>query len=281
MLEKLMNSPVAWTILAIIAVVSFIYAIVCQQKNKEKKELSYARNSNSLILKKKSQFEKLSVSYDGQLIEDLCVSKYVIWNSGNKTLNDSDIVTTKEITIKTINNNTILDSEVVSCSENTNNFVIEHVNNHAIKINFDYVDPKDGVVVQIIHTGTREDIKILCKIKGGKDLKAFATTSSSSVKTGFSKKFSAAYLFVATTLLSVCTVLLSVISVLVEKRIITNEEFLNNFLSTEPIKVSPVLYIFFVLLIIFMFFMSTKIMKSEFMIGIPKKLKKYFAKELE
>ena len=171
MLEKLMDSPIAWAILAIIAVASFIYAIICQQRNKERKEFSYSLKSNSLISGKKSKFEKLFITYDGQQIESLCVSKFTIWNSGNKTLNHTDMVESKELTVSVSNEYKILDVELITSSDKTNKFSLKKYDEHTVKILFDYADKKEGMVIQIIHTGTKEDICIDCKIKGGKAIK--------------------------------------------------------------------------------------------------------------
>lgn len=72
MLEKLMESPIAWAVLAIIAIVSFIYAIVCQQKNKEKKEISYLKVSNELIRKKKVNLRNYILHTMGKQLK-ICV----------------------------------------------------------------------------------------------------------------------------------------------------------------------------------------------------------------
>ena len=171
MLEKLMDSPIAWAILAIIAIVSFIYAIICQQKNKEKKEFSFCLKSNHLIRGKRSKFEKLSITYDGQQIEDLCVSKFTVWNSGNKTLNRTDMVESKELTISVTDECRILDVELIACSDETNGFSVKIENEYTVKVLFEYADKKEGVVIQIIHTGSDENIQIDCKIKGGNPIK--------------------------------------------------------------------------------------------------------------
>lgn len=173
MLEKLMNSPIAWAVLSILAIVSFVYAIITQHINKEKKEFSYIQKSNTLLHKKKGKFDKLSVSYNGQEIEDLCVSRFTIWNSGNKTLSGNDMVASKELTITALEDNKILDVELIVCSEETNNFFTQIIDEHTVKIFYEYADKKDGAVIQIIHTGTDESLKIECKIKGGKPIKNF------------------------------------------------------------------------------------------------------------
>ena len=166
-----MDSPIAWAVLSILAIVSFVYAIICQQKNKEKKEFSFCLKSNHLIRGKRSKFEKLSITYDGQQIEDLCVSKFTVWNSGNRTLNRTDMVESKELTISVTDECRILDVELIACSDETNGFSVKIENEHTVKVLFEYADKKEGVVIQIIHTGSDENIQIDCKIKGGNPIK--------------------------------------------------------------------------------------------------------------
>lgn len=173
MLETLMHSPIAWAILAVITIISLAYAIICNQKNKEKKEFSYCLRSRTLIRKKKAKFEKLSIVYDGKQIDDLCVSNFTIWNSGNKTLNASDMVTSKELIITATEDSKILDVEILKCSEETNKFSTQLLDEHTVKILFDYVDQMEGVVIQIIHTGTNDSIEIDCKIKGGRHVRNY------------------------------------------------------------------------------------------------------------
>lgn len=173
MLEKLMGSPIAWAILSIITILSLVLAIIFYLKGKEKKEFSYCLRSSSLIRKNKRKFEKLSVVYDGQAVDDLCVSKFTIWNSGNKTLGREDMVATKELTITASKKNRILDVELIACTEETNKFSATIVDEHTVKVLFDYVDKREGAVVQILHTGTDDTLGIDCKIKGGAPIRNF------------------------------------------------------------------------------------------------------------
>lgn len=170
-LEMLMDSPVAWALLSIIAIAGFAYAIICQHINKEKKELSYVKKSNALIREKKSKYDKLSIVYNGQQIDSLCVTNIALWNSGNRTINRTDIVESKEVTITALDDNIVLDVEIVACSEETNKFSVNKADEHSVEVDFDYADIKDGVAMQIIHTGTEDSISVDCKIKGGKPIR--------------------------------------------------------------------------------------------------------------
>lgn len=161
----------------IIGVIGIVLAVVFYRKGKERKEFSYSLRSRTLIRKKKAKFEKLSILYGEKKIDDLCVSNFTIWNSGNKPLNASDMVASKELTITAIEDSRILDVEVIARSEKTNNFSVSHSDEHSAKILFDYVDAMEGVVVQIIHTGTNDSLGIDCKIKGGRPVKNYDKNS--------------------------------------------------------------------------------------------------------
>lgn len=279
MLEKLMDSPIAWTVLAVLAVLSFFYAIYCQHKNKEKKEFSYLKQSNNLIRKKKSKFEKLSVSYDGQEIEDLCITKFTIWNSGNKTLNDVDIVKNKELTIATCDDDKILDVELIICSEETNEFRIVKIDERTVKIMFDYVDKKDGVVIQIIHTGTSDSINIKCKIKGGNSLKSNVNDASMKIfKKVFTKVDIDKFFVVFACILIVFTLFLAGVFTIA----IFNEQLQSLIISKlkedatvlqNPQLVAVVISILFWFMGGLLTALYYPIIKRLFNMGVPKKLK--------
>ena len=281
MLEKLMNNPLAWAILAVIAVISLVYAIICQYKNKEKKEFSYRKKSNTLIHKKKSKYEKLSITYDGHHIEDLCVSAITIWNSGNRTLNSYDIVQSKELKIKAINNNKILDIYVVKVSEPTNNFTVNKTDEKTATVSFDYADKKDGIVIQVIHTGNEDDLRIDCKIKGGKPIKNYSKKTlpyyyvRAIKKDAFSKPFLILVMIVLFFVLITAIVFtISIFNTDLQSALITSGEMVNTPTTSRSIAISfsigSWLYSFIVL------FLWIPLAKTAFDLGIPRKLKTDF-----
>lgn len=281
MLEKLMDSPIAWAILAIIAIASFIYAIVCQQKNKEKKEFSYCLKSNHLIRSKKSKFQKLSITYDGQRIEDLCVSKFTIWNSGNRTLNRTDMVESKELTISVTDECRILDVELIACSDETNGFSVKIENEHAVKVLFEYADKKEGVVIQIIHTGSDENIQIDCKIKGGNPIKNIVNETAPKVIRKIVKKD----IFEKASIISMGIMIVLVFCMSVLFAISIFNPKLQAFLMSPtmtPIESSSevqnsaiIMSVTFFICSIIMGATYIPLIKKYFNMGIPKKLKKY------
>lgn len=170
MLESLMNSPFAWGFLAIctiIGVPSFIYAIATHRRI----QISCADSSLPIIEKGTSIFKKLSVHYDGESVEKVTVTRVAIWNSGNEEIEESRFVNGKSISLRCDDKTKILDAKIIQETDSDNHFRIDECSEHEIKLSMDYMNPKDGVVVQVIHTGSYKSISVDCKLKGGNKIK--------------------------------------------------------------------------------------------------------------
>lgn len=171
-LEELMDNPYAWLILSVCTVFSVIYAIYAGVKGKEKKEISYIVNTYEIVRAGKNMIPEFQISYRGQTIDDLTVTRFAIWNSGNRLLNSNDIVDTKPLSITSNDDGPyILDASIIKRSEESNKFTIDKKSAHCAELQFDYMDKQDGIIVQILHTGSAKDISLLGLIKGGKKLK--------------------------------------------------------------------------------------------------------------
>lgn len=177
-LEQLMNNPYAWLILSACTVFSVFYGIYAGVKSKEKKEISYRVNTYEIVRAGENMIPQFQMSYGEHPIRNLTVSRFVIWNSGNKLLNHSDIVEEKPLSITSSDKEAeILDASIIKRSEESNKFVINKKENRCVELEFDYMDKKDGVIVQILHTGSINDFDLDCKIKGGKDIRKIAKKS--------------------------------------------------------------------------------------------------------
>ena len=172
-IKSLMNNPYAWVILSVCTILSFVFGIYTWVAGKRKKEFSYVSNSHKIIEKGKSRIPQLELKYEGRDIDNLTITNYVIWNTGNEVINFSDIVAEKELEIYSCNkaDTIVLDARIIEETEETNKFEIMQHKDEFLKIGFDYADPQDGIVVQVLHTGSAADLDIGCKIKGGKQIK--------------------------------------------------------------------------------------------------------------
>lgn len=170
MLEKLMDSPIAWGILALLAIFSSIFAIYTWLAGKSRKRFSVSCKTNEIIVAGKSSIDKLDIRYDGQSISNLSSSNFYVWNSGNTVISPYDIVSSRPLCIKNTGNAKVLNAEILKCSEETNKFSLAKVTDDVVEINFEYVDHGEGLLIQILHTGASNDLELDCKIKGGKGI---------------------------------------------------------------------------------------------------------------
>ena len=167
-----MTNPYAWAFLGACTIFSVVFGIWQWNKSKRKKELSCYKNSYTIVKGGKSLLPDLELKYKNEQIQELVITKYAIWNSGNEVLQGSDVVELKPLQVSCNGEKTrILDVKILQESDDTNQFVIADVDKEHARIEFDYADPKDGIVIQIMHTGEAQDIIVESKIKGRKNVK--------------------------------------------------------------------------------------------------------------
>lgn len=171
MLEKLMQSPIAWAILSLVTIVSLPLAIYSIVTSKKRKEFSYVGKSYCIVEKGKKKLSNFELLYKGKRVSDISITQYAIWNSGNQLLNRQDIVSEQPIRLVAHRKDQILDVHIVTESEESNKFsaVLE---NDEVTIDFDYVAVNEGIVLQVIHTGSRNSMSFEGKIKGGNPIKS-------------------------------------------------------------------------------------------------------------
>lgn len=286
MLEKLMNNPIAWLILSIVTVLAFIYAIYTQITNKERKELTYAQKTDTLIYNQEKSFEKISVFYEDKPIENLYVSRIAIWNSGNRVLKESDFVKDNLLEISLEDSCNILESNIIMNTEKTNAFKLSRTNNRKIIVNFDYAEKNDGIVIQMIHTGEKNDINLSCKIIGGQPIKKYSKEKNdlhnSRKKRGIISRiiFSKLYTLLGCILYSLLSVFMIVLGIWQ----INNPQSINQKTVEELQKTNSESAILFIVTGIILFFMTIVlfhlVLKKNYL-GMPPKLRKAYNDEGE
>ena len=161
--ERLPSNPYAWCITVIIAIISVVLAY----RSIPRKKIKCTYESRRLITKNKSEFSKLNILYGGKQVVSVTVTKVTFWNAAFPTIDKKDLIERDPFSI-TVNNGEILDLSVLEGEDTSNEIDINKIDNCSAKIYFDYLDRKEGGIVQIVHTGDEDSIVISKKIKGGK-----------------------------------------------------------------------------------------------------------------
>lgn len=105
---------------------------------------------NSLI---PSEIEML---FKGQSIKRLIKTYVLIWNNGRKTIDGKDIANNLRINLEHDAN--ILSAQVTKVTKHANRVTVDNVGGHVISFSFEYLDPKDGVLIEILHQSKLEEI---------------------------------------------------------------------------------------------------------------------------
>lgn len=273
-LENLMKNPYAWLLLSICTVAALVFAIYTWIKGKKKKAIAYWTQSYRLVEKGIRRISNLQISYLERNIDDLIITRFAFWNYGNEVVNKADIVESLPLSINSINkdNTVLLDVSIIDVTDASNNFIIKSLKDDSAIIGFDYMDQKEGVVVQAIHTGETRELEISCKIKGGsiKALRRMKKRKHRKIK--------------ERTVLSIFSVLSSLmlsielwsvmVSVWVENSPASIKET-----TTHNGVIAKVTSIVMLVMILFVYYSSYRMLKRAYLWDIPAKLRKSMGSE--
>jgi len=100
--------------------------------------------------------QDLEMRYKGEKIERLTKTLVMLWNMGNRTVKRDDIVEGDWLRVELDRETRALDAQIVKKTRDVNNLSVvrQPSSSNQIIIDFDYLDPGDGVVIEILHTGT-------------------------------------------------------------------------------------------------------------------------------
>ena len=163
------SSNLFWCIMGIIggailsAIISFVFFVL----SKRRRKISYTKHTYKVIMDELPKINELEIKYKGNDVTDLSYSQIEIINSGNETLELDDFPKSKHLSINTKGQffiNTPDELEIAS-SNNAITIDVIIISPQKIEINFDYFNPHDKIILNILHTN---DINVNGNIKGGK-----------------------------------------------------------------------------------------------------------------
>ncbi len=123
--------------------------------------------TNFLMANGAEKIDSLEVKYHEKKVDDVSVSYIALWNNGTLTINKEDFAPQAKLAVAPVAGVDILEAEIVYIYNKINNFKLSYEKGK-IKINFDYFDYKEGVVLRIVHTGiSSDDLNLIGTLKQG------------------------------------------------------------------------------------------------------------------
>ncbi len=151
-----------------LGIMSLLLTLYLYNKGRKYKKINYAKKSHVLIQDFESNINKLSLKYDETVVENVTITFLAIWNGGNDTICLSDTSGAAPLSVYTADKSQILEAKIIYSSNKLNGFKIKKTDKDGFEMSFDYIEKKEGIILEIIHTGTSsKSITATCHIKGG------------------------------------------------------------------------------------------------------------------
>lgn len=170
-LETVFTSPLAIAFGQILTIGSFILAFYFYFKSKREKRLYWSINNTNIFKDHSSMLSDLDIKYKGEAVQNLSVSKIMVWNAGTETIDNRDISSIEPLRLVAKQDVKLLDFSMIQVNSKTSQFALAPTTAAEINLTFEYLDSLQGAVIQVVHSGTKEnDLELRGAVKGIRSL---------------------------------------------------------------------------------------------------------------
>lgn len=130
---------------------------------------SYQKSSIRLLGREEDKLpDEVKVSFKGKEVERLTKTTIVLWNDGTEVLGKEDMVETSPVSIEFESGVNILSYKINKYSKESNKFELYKSDGHdnRVIVDFLYMDPKDGVTIELLHDSESRYPEVNGIIKG-------------------------------------------------------------------------------------------------------------------
>lgn len=169
MVFEFINKGWVGSLIGLVGIVLGIVGIFSYRISKSVAKPSYQKSSLRLIGRKEDNLPNdVTVTYKGNIVERLTKTTLVLWNNGTETLEGSNVVSKDPLCIAFGDDDKILSWKILKITKETNGFDIQILKECQNKLvfSFEYLDPKDGVVIELLHDSVQRYPIISGTIKG-------------------------------------------------------------------------------------------------------------------
>jgi hypothetical protein len=152
-------------------VIGLILAVYFYRKSLKAIGADYYIATNHLIGPLRSRYSELRIIYQQNEITSFSSSKAFLWNRGSEAIRSTDIAPSAPLVIDTEGSEVVLDHKVLYCSSTHSKVSTRSQGYRRILIDFDYLDPKEGIILEVLHTGGPASISLSGSVIGGGEIR--------------------------------------------------------------------------------------------------------------
>lgn len=152
-----------------IGVAGIILAVVFYRLGKPVRRLAFATRTFPVVLQQAKRIKGLNVDYKAQNVSRLSVSRLAIWNAGTEPIRGSEISEHDPLRLSAGDGVKVLGVELVEATRAANRLTVlaAEETGSGWKVMFDFLDPRDGALMDVVHDGTGlKDIALVGTIVG-------------------------------------------------------------------------------------------------------------------
>lgn len=157
------------SLLGLIGIIVGAAGVFSYKISKSTAKPTYQKLSLRLIGRDEDNLPKeVTVFFKGKEVDRLTKTTLILWNNGTEVLEGKDIIKPDLIQIAFDEGDNILTYSIIKKTKVVNNFELikNEENPHKLTVNFDYLDPNDGVVLELLHDSNKRYPKITGTVKG-------------------------------------------------------------------------------------------------------------------
>lgn len=153
----------------VVAVVSIALAVVFYRMGKPIRRLSVATRTFRIVSNRVARLTGIAVTYRDSPVSAISFTRLAIWNAGTEPVRSHDVPEREPLRLATRQGVTILAIDVGEKTREANQVGLVATDSaFPDTLKFDFLEPGDGVVLNIVHDGSgRDDVFLTGSIVGG------------------------------------------------------------------------------------------------------------------
>jgi hypothetical protein len=147
-------------------IISYYINYLFYRRGKSEPRLIYQYQSRTLLGPSVPNPD-IEIIFRGKKVPRVTKSLIALWNDGNTTIDGNQIVQTDPIRLLVSSESEVLEVKILRQVREVNNFVIQKSSESAnqVECHFEWLDPRDGVLIAIVHSGERK-VSVAGTIRG-------------------------------------------------------------------------------------------------------------------
>lgn len=125
-------------------------------KRKRPSHAIAAKLTTTTVIDDLSELPQLEVRYAGMPVEDLKVTNALIWNNGKDPIRRDNVATSDPLRILLPDESKIWDARVLYQTRDANTAQVA-AEDRSVRAEFDFLNPYDAMLINILHTGPLDD----------------------------------------------------------------------------------------------------------------------------